>query len=478
MPGPNPGWGMRITKRGLDELRRSPPAARTAYWDDALKGFGVRVSPDGGIAFVLKYRLRGDPRQRFVTLGDYPALQPDRAREEAARIKAAARLGEDLVAARQAERAAAEAAAAEARRRAIPLAELLDGWRAATEAAAAQKAAQGRSASYERELLRYEASVLRPAIGGDTVGQFDPAKLQALLFRQPSVYVARNLRNLIASFVRHANAELALRGLAVRWPTRFEVAGRITPRSDRYTLEEAARIWIGAGRLGRRGAMLRFMLLTGCRLIEARTAEWGHLRLDDPVLGPYWEQPAHLTKNGKPHRVPLASPLVALLRWLPPRRTKAGTSPLIFAGRGGKPVSGITDVRAAMREAAGLPRGTLHDMRRTIVSVLGDHGFDPQVADALLNHVAASSMPGVMGIYQRSEFWLKKREAIATFTELLMAEVGRIQGQPVDPVTWGFDTPFEEVRLVRPRAAAAGEGTGRPPRRAAGRPRAAPPARS
>jgi hypothetical protein len=59
------------------------------------------------------------------------------------------------------------------------------------------------------------------------------------------------------------------------------------------------------------------------------------------------------------------------------------------------------------------------------VSALGDQGFDPEVADKLLNHSAANTMSGVMGVYQRSELWLKRREAIEVWTGLLMAAVGR-----------------------------------------------------
>jgi hypothetical protein len=121
----------------------------------------------------------------------------------------------------------------------------------------------------------------------------------------------------------------------------------------------------------------------------------------------------------------------------------------VFAGRGGRPVSGLTDIREAVRAGAAVEGRTLHDFRRTIVSALGDHGFEPQVADGLLNHVASSSMPGVMGVYQRSEMWGKRREAMDLWARLLMEAVGRVQGRAVDPETWGFDTPFEETRIRR-----------------------------
>jgi integrase len=169
------------------------------------------------------------------------------------------------------------------------------------------------------------------------------------------------------------------------------------------------------------------------------------------VNGPYWQQPAHLTKNQKAHRVPLSPAAVALLRWLPPRRSKAfGEATLVFAGEGNRPIGSWTDIRRKLLELAGVDDGTLHDIRRTVVSTLGDHGFDPQVVDTLLNHAAATTMGGVMGVYQRSDFWAQRRRAIEAWAELLLDRVHARMRVPLCRETWGFTAPFEEVRLRRP----------------------------
>src|SRR5438105_2107001 len=42
------------------------------YWDDTLRGFGVRVSYGGKRAFVVRYRVGN--RLRRLTLGPYPGL--------------------------------------------------------------------------------------------------------------------------------------------------------------------------------------------------------------------------------------------------------------------------------------------------------------------------------------------------------------------------------------------------------------------
>ena len=422
----------RLTKRLCEQLAADRPAG--IVWDDQVKGFGLR-----GLTFIVSYRIAGDRKARMRSLGSWPEVHPDRAREEAREIRAAARQGRDLLAERL-------AAAAEARSASLPVSDLLGEWMADLGRQIEDRTAEGRSVLYERELLRLARKIVLPALGGATVREVGGERLQALIGVQTSLSTARNLRNLLARFTRFSNDRFVLRGIPVRWPTRFEVNGRPRSRDHRYTLEEMRRLWDAAGGLGRRGALLRFMMLTGCRRIEAQKVEWDHLRLDEAR----WEQPGHLTKNSKPHRVPLSGPAIALLRWLPPR---VGC-PLVFPGRGGKTVGGWTDVRRALLERAGVDGGTLHDFRRTIVSALGDHGFDPQAADKLLNHAAGATMGSVMGVYQRSALWQPQVEAIETWTRLLLPDGAR------------FDEPFAEARIRRPggRAAARAGSTSPRPR--------------
>ncbi|WP_424813536.1 site-specific integrase [Roseococcus sp. YIM B11640] len=455
---------MRINKRAIEDLDRQPlPETRQVFWDDKLAGFGLRRTPKGKIAYVLKYRVRGDVRQRFETLGDWPAMLPDDARAEAEEFRSAASRGRDLAAERDAAAKAERQAALDESRRAIPITELLDGWRAATQAALASRIAAEQTGSYERELLRLEAQILRPSIGATTVGAFDPAQFKTLLASQASASTAGNLRSLILRFSAHVSEEMDRRGMPISWPDSYKLKKGRGQRWQRYTLDEIARLFIAAGAFGRRGALLRFMILTACRKSEGVRAKRSRIVLDDAVVGPYWLQIGGTTKNRQEHRVPLSPAAVALLRWLPDRSTR--TTPetdLIFSGRGGKVMSSWSDLATSVFSAAGIAGRTFHDFRRTVVSVLGDHGFDAVVTDKLLNHAASSSMTGVMAVYQRAEMLALQRQAIERWAELLFAEIdrqGAANGKPqISRETWGFDVPFEEARirrLVQPRRAVA-----------------------
>src|SRR5712691_10670142 len=60
----------RFTDRSVGALR--PRVARYEVWDDARKGFGVRVTPRGVKSFVWVYHFDGKPRR--LTFGTYPRL--------------------------------------------------------------------------------------------------------------------------------------------------------------------------------------------------------------------------------------------------------------------------------------------------------------------------------------------------------------------------------------------------------------------
>src|SRR5215831_11844774 len=91
----------RITLQSVKAAK--PSSKRYVVWDANVKGFGLRVSPDGRKTYVVKTRVGG--RQVFISLGEHGSpLTPDMARGEALQALSQARAGVDPSAAKRAER--------------------------------------------------------------------------------------------------------------------------------------------------------------------------------------------------------------------------------------------------------------------------------------------------------------------------------------------------------------------------------------
>jgi integrase len=130
-------------------------------------------------------------------------------------------------------------------------------------------------------------------------------------------------------------------------------------------------------------AMLRFLLATGLRTVEARKGH-GH--------GDRWVVPEHVSKNGRTHWVYL-SELVEEQAAL--MRQDIGPTHLAVWTRRFNRAHEIE------------PNFTAHDCRRTAATIMADNGVEPFIVERVLNH----TMPGVMAVYNRAEYEKERIEA-------------------------------------------------------------------
>jgi Arm DNA-binding domain len=91
----------KLSKRVVDALP-SPVTHDQIWWDEDLKGFGVKLTPAGRKIFLVQYRPAGDRRNpRKYTIGEYGSVTPHQARVEAQRILAERAAGRDPQAEKQ-----------------------------------------------------------------------------------------------------------------------------------------------------------------------------------------------------------------------------------------------------------------------------------------------------------------------------------------------------------------------------------------
>ena len=167
---------------------------------------------------------------------------------------------------------------------------------------------------------------------------------------------------------------------------------------------------------------------------------------------PVWKLPAHRTKNGKPHIVPLAPQAVATiketlaLKEILIDHDKFPDSPWVFTTTGRGPVAGLYDAtrqinraiamaRQTVASAKGksaetIPRWTPHDIRRTFSTEMHERGLAlPHIVEAVINHISGHRA-GVAGIYNRAQYAPEKRAALEAWANY----VDRLLGNNVGPL--------------------------------------------
>jgi integrase len=148
------------------------------------------------------------------------------------------------------------------------------------------------------------------------------------------------------------------------------------PRERKLSDDELRSLWAMPEPFG---PVLRFALLTGGRIGEAIQFESGQIE------GDLWTIP--MTKNGKPHTVPLGPSAAALAKigW-PARTYEAVWSHIVSRGIKWRP----------------------HDLRRTAATRMREAGVAVEVIEAVLNHTPAK----LLRTYQQPDMLPAMRDAL------------------------------------------------------------------
>ena len=384
-----------------------PPGRKDAlFFDTIVRGFGLRVSPNGGKSFLAQYTTPAGKRR--VALGSFGTLTIDKARQHARVILSEAAAGRDPVAEKR-EKAAAAVASKKAA--AFTFGRLVDDWIEAREGE--------RRPSYLREakacLVRNLPGWLdRPAAGITTTDALDA--LDAI--RKGKSVVAAN-RTL--AYARAAFGHAVRRQRLTTNPLRgIERPGREVARERVLGEAELGAIWRACDALsGAQAGFVRVLLLTLGRRDEVASMRWTELdSLDRPTT---WTLPAARAKNGRTHVVHLPE----LARQAIAAQPRIEGNPFVFTGREGGHISGFSRIKdllvsALAKESKDLGDWRLHDFRRAGVTHLAGRGVAIHVSDRLLNHLTGS-ISGVAAIYQQNEFAAERKAALDTWARLILA---------------------------------------------------------
>ncbi|RJF86365.1 DUF4102 domain-containing protein [Oleomonas cavernae] len=381
---------MPILKLGRKALSNLPAVTKaTFYYDDELKGFGLRVMPSGQKTWIVEYRPgvggRGTTKRR-VAIGSAGVLTPDQARKAAKDILAAARLGEDP----GAEKAEARQSATLEK---LPR-------RYEEEAGASRKqSTKDLYAIYWRCHIRPHLGSKRPrdvtkadiAEMHRKVGKDHPAtanRLVAVLGRffvwledEAEVPPGFNPARKIELFPEQGKerylttGEFARLGASIREAETIGIEWKPTdwskPKAEHTPkLPENRRTIISQ----HSAAALRLLIFTGARLREILNLQWRHVDLERGLLL------LPDSKTGK-KTIALGGPAIALLKELP----RSGT--FVIAGDDpDKPKPDLKRPWALVSQHAGLADVRIHDLRHSFASIGAGSGLGLPIIGKLLGH--------------------------------------------------------------------------------------------
>jgi len=387
---------LQLTKTNIDRVAK-PGSGTVIYVDTRTKGFGLRVTASGAASFIVQGMVKGQSKERRITIGTYGAWTVDDARRRAEEIKHQFEDGIDPVEQRKQDEAMA-----------VTLRQVADAYFDRP----GQPLRESTKAEMNRHVDKVFAKWANKPIASITIEDCRqrhremcesgidgrPAPGQA----QISLVTLRTLINFANRRYPRADGSPLIAVNPVKamaqddWKT-FE------PRTRHVELHNVGQAWYALDemRLAPKNTdalaaidLVRFLFLTGARKTEAAALTWDRVHFDDDASKCWWHLREQDTKTGNAVWLPLSSQAAALLR---ERRKLAdeakklgkGDSPHVFPSRA--KCGYVSDARAPferVRKAIGMDGLSNHDMRRTYVTV-GFSACDIEMfkLELLTNHV-------------------------------------------------------------------------------------------
>lgn len=393
---------IKLTRKAVSAIE--PAEKPVIYYDESVKGFGLKVMPSGAQSWILEYRPgaggRGVAKKR-IKIGTPATHSPEAARDEATRTLARVTLGADPAGARSAERAS------------LTLAEVVDAY-------LRDHVASKRKPKTQTEYGIVVEKHIKPAIGSMRASAVTPADVARL-----QSGIVRGKRRNGNSGKTTANRALAVLSAAFNWaqgvglvpdghnPTkrverfrenkkeRFLTAAELSALGD--ALNEAETIGlpyeVDVNKAKARNApkpenrrtvygphavaAIRLLLLTGARRREILDLRWTEVDLDRGVLF------LGDSKTGK-KTVVLSAAAIGVLEGLPRigKYVIAGSS----AGtEDEKPRADLNKPWEAVLKRAGIEGARLHDLRHSFASVGVGGSLGLPIIGRLLGHTQAAT---------------------------------------------------------------------------------------
>ena len=339
------------------------------YWDETTPGFGVRVGKNRKTWIVM----RGQIRQR-IRVGHYPRMSLADARKEAKKL-----LFEEPT-----------------RRPVLTVSEAYDEYKFDV----IDHKKPNTQVEYKRLLANY------------FIAKIGRTRLAELSYER----IIECVQDAAKSEANHA---LAVCRAFLRWcvrpPRRYITSSplegvQIRPSKKRKRIldvDEFRIVWNAASEAGYPyGTLVQLLAVTGQRRGEIANLRRSWINEKErTIVLPEW-----LTKNSREFTFPYNNLVAEILETIP----RWNETELLFPSKvsSERPLSGWSKHKQELSD--GLPRWTLHDLRRTYRSFHGQIGTPREIAERLINH-AAAVQTDVEAIYDRWHYLPQMRTAVEAY---------------------------------------------------------------
>ncbi len=406
----------KLTKRVVDAVITT--GKEYYVWDSEIPGFGLRITPQGSISYMYKYR-NGRGRKattRKLTIGK-PPMTPDQAREKALEYHYRVAKGEN------------PAEESRAKREDKTLREIKDVY---DELYGSVYLKPSTKASNE-----FLWKVMLKSIGNRQIRSITKLDVERFMIEHKDTpYQANRMMSLLSKAMK----------LCEEWG--YKPQNSNPCKGVRKFKEHARERYLTQDEIKRLFAVLntedenrstsiyitnlfRLLLLTGCRLGEIKDLKWEWVNFEQNRL----ELPD--SKTGAKF-VPLNSEAVAVLNRTPPLEN----NPYVIASErcAGKPLHNAKDAWIRLRAKAGLDDVRIHDLRHTFASVAISYlGMSLPMVGGILGHKRSETTNRYAHLADEP-----LREA-SQLVAAVMTGNKPADPEPEEPDTEPADTPAEDI---------------------------------
>lgn len=396
---------MKLTTKILDGLE----AGRTVY-DDIAPGLTFRSIAKGKGSWGYRYQLNGARREK--SLKGYPKVSLARAREQAHALAAQVRAGIDPVAERQAAKVALESqggALTFEKAARLVHGELLPGWKNAKHAA---------------QWISTLETYVFPSMGSKKLDAITPKDcadaLREIWLDKPETAARTRQRMHAVMQWAWAHGHIAANPVAV--------VDHILPKQNAKPEHQPAMDWrdvpafvnehvASLERGDSTRAALLLLILSATRSGEVRGAVWDEFDLDAGI----WTVPAARMKMKEPHRVPLSTPALALVKALKEQKQH---ETLVFPSPRGKVLSDMTLTALLRRVKAKSDTpgrvATAHGFRSSFRDWASEQGVARDIAERALAHTVRNQ---VEAAYHRTDLLEQRRPVMEAWAAHVLPAV-------------------------------------------------------